>query len=936
MIKKGRLPIWMGALLIAVVFGGSQATQAAQGPIQLPTTLTTGNVAPVRKSVTTVAASPAGANYYVSRTGSNSDGLSWATAWNELNQINWSVIRPGDTILLDGGATECSFPFEITGTSNAPPDPDCGMVYQSTLTIAARGAELLPITIRLSDEPGRNGTVRIFGGRSLLLPYCGQSNYQYQNEGVRRVGVYIREDASHIVLDGSKWQGIVVYGHNAAGVRLDKEDCVDDAPVPTDIVIRNLKVFDNGSASQSGGLWYPNGMGVELSGQNAFFDRVLVHDNGQDAFQSAGGIRGVTLRRAWLYNSRPHPSHPGETWNGLCVHSDGIQVFGGGDQHGLTVLESIVGPGFQQALMLGDAAHECAQATIHDVTVSDSLIVGHHGSDNQCGLQSASDPGVLPTNYTLDRVTSVRDVGNDAWNTRIRGSQHHIRNSIFVGGMQLQVENSTDFSNNYWWELRDRSNLGTQANPMFADADYAGVGAGFADFDFRITNPAIAQGTGTSITSVRQLMDSTPPVAWMDDLPSQSECKDVRLSWNGSDPDPGTGIKSFDVQVLDGGDVWTDWLAETQARSAVYAGGSHGGTLGFRVRARDRAGNVGNYGTPQYASVVDTLPPYVARVFALPQAQKPPFKVYWTGADACSPVTFDVEYRIGASSTWTRWLTATSATHALFAAEPPQYGEPYSFRVRAWDQTGNQTESGGVSTVLAKHTLTGDIVTVRHEPVIWPQVAVTGAVATEVLFGQYTTYLVTEGDYDLSVARRGFGLLPPMQLASIFTSVSSLDFVLPPEDDAVVNGGFEHVGWGGWLPDGPMGPSVVAGGHTGDRAVRLGGSGGLSSLRQVLTVPSDGRDVTLSFLVRLEDPVAGASTLNVELTGTSISHRQIVTSDDWTHVWLDVGAAAGQTTSLTFSVSDSPAIRLDEVSLGSAMSGGSEVRMPIIHRAGTP
>src|SRR6266568_2210939 len=46
--------------------------------------------------------------YYVSKNGSDSGGTSWATAWNELNQINWSVINPGDTITIDGGSTICA------------------------------------------------------------------------------------------------------------------------------------------------------------------------------------------------------------------------------------------------------------------------------------------------------------------------------------------------------------------------------------------------------------------------------------------------------------------------------------------------------------------------------------------------------------------------------------------------------------------------------------------------------------------------------------------------------------------------------------------------------------------------------------------------------------------------------------------------------------
>ena len=68
---------------------------------------------------------PTGAVYYVSRTGSNGNGLSWATAWNELDQIGWSAVQPGDTILLDGGNTACDFPVTV-GDTNAPTPACCG------------------------------------------------------------------------------------------------------------------------------------------------------------------------------------------------------------------------------------------------------------------------------------------------------------------------------------------------------------------------------------------------------------------------------------------------------------------------------------------------------------------------------------------------------------------------------------------------------------------------------------------------------------------------------------------------------------------------------------------------------------------------------------------------------------------------------------------
>jgi len=92
--------------------------------------------------------------------------------------------------------------------------------------------------------------------------------------------------------------------------------------------------------------------------------------------------------------------------------------------------------------------------------------------------------------------------------------------------------------------------------------------------------------------------------------------------------------------------------------------------------------------------------------------------------------------------------------------------------------------------------------------------------------------------------------------------------------------------------------------------------------------------VTLSFLVRLSDAAAsgpGASTLAVELVGTPVSHTQIISTDDWTHVWLPIDASAGQAATLTFAVSGTAPILLDEVSLGSAISGGSEVRLPLVN-----
>src|SRR5262245_429492 len=75
-------------------------------------------------AVSAAAISPAGSTYYVSSTGDNKDsGTSPALAWRSLTRVNQQRLRPGDTILLEGGST---FPGTITvfapegGTSDAP------------------------------------------------------------------------------------------------------------------------------------------------------------------------------------------------------------------------------------------------------------------------------------------------------------------------------------------------------------------------------------------------------------------------------------------------------------------------------------------------------------------------------------------------------------------------------------------------------------------------------------------------------------------------------------------------------------------------------------------------------------------------------------------------------------------------------------------------
>jgi len=437
-------------------------------------------------------------------------------------------------------------------------------------------------------------------------------------------------------------------------------------------------------------------------------------------------------------------------------------------------------------------------------------------------------------------------------------------------------------------------------------------------------------------------LDNQPPTAWIGSLPTQSECADVHVNWDGQDPAPGTGIKNFDVQVSENSSTWANWLLETPGKNGIYTSSTQSSKLYFRVRARDQANNVGSYSTAKSTNIIDTHPPYAAEVYPLPPAQKAPFWVSWSGADTCAAqLTYDVQYCVGGSCTptggpWNNWLTSTASTSAFFSPPaPPQYGETYYFRARAYDNSNNSKLSALVSTRLAQFTLDGDILTLRDEPVAMATVTADGALAVGMLVGGgFRAYVAGEGAYDLAASRDGFGNLPPMYAVEVTgADLSGLDFVLPPLDDVVQNGGFEGDTLTPWLQSGTISQTMDV--HTGYGAVGLGGDEGSSSLSQSLSLPTALTNATLSFMVKLDGDGTGNS-IQVDLEGTPFSRTVLVSPGGWAHKWYDVGDLVGQDATLIFTVSGSQAVLLDEVSLGSAASGGGWTFMPIIARAATP
>jgi hypothetical protein len=411
-----------------------------------------------------------GTTYYVSKNGNNGNGLSWSTAWNELNQINWSTIRPGDTVVLDGG------------TSN--------MTYRTTLTIGKSGLSGNPITIKRAIDPGHNGSVTLFGGRSTLLPYCGQGSYSFQTQGVLTQAINIGDNA-YITIDGNGWHGINVYGYNGSGVVFGSNSHDD--------VIRSMQLFDNGTASQQSNGWSPSGpFLINLHGVNHVFQFMDMHDGGEDAFQPTN-ISNITVQLSWLHDSRSNPAYPGTAFN-QCEHNDGMQIWTGNPVSNLTFDQDVIGPEKENGLILGNGL-----VSVTRVKITNTLFIDAGANDIW---------GSPASNWTIDHITSFAENQN----LIIDGSGHSVTNSVFYGGLMSLHGSVSNQANNCQWETTGNTLSGQTVDPQFSsnlssfplglstDTRVSPAINTLANLDFTLQPTSPCQGLGSSITSINRFL----------------------------------------------------------------------------------------------------------------------------------------------------------------------------------------------------------------------------------------------------------------------------------------------------------------------------------------------------------------------------------------------------------------------------------------------
>lgn len=373
--------------------------------------------------------------YYVSPSGNGANGLSWATAWRDTSSIDWSVIWPGDKIILDGGTSKCgASPYAFT--RSAPnPGVTCGRRY-SPLAV-----EKDDITVERSGAARHDGTVVIDGGRTTPLPYCGQARYAAATGA--RTGIDL-DGHSGVTINGRTRGGIVVRGARD-GVTMG------DGGHDT---LRDMEIFDNGYAISHSWGYSTDGNGVLLGGEDNVYDRLLVHDNGQDELHSDGNgydESGSAVDNSWLGALRAHPRYRGEPFNDLqvsgrdpgCTHADGLQIFAPGTtMSGLSFDSDVVGPGVNQGLYPSDSG---TGTTFDNVTIENSLFLAAvsvdiitenpvHGWNLSHDTLIAGRGGFGVPGNGVNRITNVIKYGG--WVSAPGGSWATSRN-VWYGGDPL-------------------------------------------------------------------------------------------------------------------------------------------------------------------------------------------------------------------------------------------------------------------------------------------------------------------------------------------------------------------------------------------------------------------------------------------------------------------------------------------------------------------
>lgn len=402
-------------------------------------------------------------------------------------------------------------------------------------------------------------------------------------------------------------------------------------------------------------------------------------------------------------------------------------------------------------------------------------------------------------------------------------------------------------------------------------------------------------------------------------VPKQTSASFV-LTFSAQDIGP-AGVAGFEASVRSRpGQPWQLLPASEGATTLLHQGGE--GTQEFRCRAYDAAANVTPWSDLASATtVVDSLPPVSQSLALASLVRGKEVSVQWNGADGGSGIaSYDLWQRIGATGDWQLWQAEVTTTTALFTG---QNGQRYAFRSQARDRHGNLEpwQPAAQSEVLFYNTLlTTHLSDNRGHRITEQGYSITPPVAWSQAHdepGSRLLYLSDAPTHTLVITAAGRGTLPAAHIGTM--QDSEYRWVAPPQDEQIVNGGFEAgslIGWAG------TGSALSLGlGHTGGYAAQLQATDAEpASLQQTIFISNSLQQPTLSFFLQRAPlmPDAHFTVSAGDALSTTILYTTTATTDAWQHHWVDLTPFRGKSITLTFALTGGTGVLwLDEVSVGS-------------------
>ena len=334
---------------------------------------------------------------------------------------------------------------------------------------------------------------------------------------------------------------------------------------------------------------------------------------------------------------------------------------------------------------------------------------------------------------------------------------------------------------------------------------------------------------------------------------------------------------------------------------------------------------------------------------ASPRYSTGPFEVSWGGSASQTSITgYKIWVKDGPGGMWTEWLEDTQATHATFSLGLP--GHTYYFRSQARAANGMSEsplpEDGDCLTTIAAVDLSGKIQNLRGEPVFGASVqSQPQALAPQFTSqgdGSYHVYLSSTGSYELTIGRQDYGILPPAKNIQATSSLSGLDYVLPPVTDGVVNGGFESGDLTGWQTGAVAATLSSSAAHTGYEGLDVSFTNTITQpeavITQSLVVSDEWENPALSWMYKVPQSIGGIQLeVRVSSISTTITQSIPLASGAWQHAWLDLGAFEGQSVSIGFYLRPSSLkeptvpldVYLDEISAGPSLIGSYPQYLPL-------